>query len=89
MSACPDVSAAADTAAAHMDVEPVVAAAQAAGEAAVKILNLIHTPQAQAQEDLDQAAEQLAEALHSVLSWMPRLDNETCQVLGALERFLP
>jgi hypothetical protein len=73
----------------HMDDEFVVAATHAAMGAATNLLNCLTADQASAQPELDQIAQDLAMALDTVISFMPKRDEETNQLLGALQRWLP
>lgn len=71
-----------------MDTDQILAAAHAALGAAGNMLNLVAIDQAGAQGELEEIATDLAQALESVLSWMPEAPEDNNQLLGALARWL-
>jgi hypothetical protein len=73
----------------HMDDEQVLAAVAAAMAGSSGMLEMVTYPQHLAQSGLDETAMKLAEALHAALSFMPGRDEETNQLLSALDRWLP
>ncbi len=73
---------------APMDQEQVIATAQAAIGVGQNLLNQLG-PFEPERGELEELAQEAAEVLHSLLSWMPELSEDNNQLLGALTRWLP
>lgn len=72
-----------------MDHEPLIATIGHALGAARDLLELDNALQAECQAALEGIAVEFGEALASVIHFMPNVDEETNQLLGALTRWLP